>query len=240
MSRTLKRPMFRRGGSTNNGIMTGIVDREQKKYGDVPGRARELTPELASLLDEFTPQTKLPIGQVGLNLASGKFAGDGFLQNLVGSLQDPYASFVKADDARKTALDKRKASAVGVAIAEQSAKDLAKIKAKSKDFYAAQTPEEQFKVRSKIYAENRIPQIRDNASNLAMFEIRHRDKPYVQLGFVYSGKTRKYEPQFNNVPDGAITYNPADGRAFRKNKDGSLTELNPFNLEPIENVDGTE
>ena len=42
MSRTLKRPMFRRGGSTNNGIMTGIVDREQKKVGDVAGRAREL------------------------------------------------------------------------------------------------------------------------------------------------------------------------------------------------------
>ena len=30
MSRTLKRPMFRRGGSTNDGIMSGIVDREQK------------------------------------------------------------------------------------------------------------------------------------------------------------------------------------------------------------------
>ena len=42
--------MFRRGGSTNNGIMTGIVDREQKKIGDVAGRARELTPELESLL----------------------------------------------------------------------------------------------------------------------------------------------------------------------------------------------
>ena len=104
MSRTLKRPMFRRGGTVNNGIMTGIVDREQKKVGDVAGRARELTPELASLLEEFTPQTKLPIGQVGLNLASGKFAGDGFLQNLVGSLQDPYRQFTKADDAREAAV----------------------------------------------------------------------------------------------------------------------------------------
>ena len=100
MSKTLKRLMFRRGGSTNNGIMTGIVDREQKKVGDVAGRARELTPDFASLLEEFTPQTKLPIGQVGLNLASGKFAGDGFLQNLVGSIQDPYKQFTKADDAR--------------------------------------------------------------------------------------------------------------------------------------------
>jgi hypothetical protein len=64
MSRTLKRPMFRRGGSTNNGIMTGIVDREQKKVGDIAGRARELTPELASLLEEFTPQTRFPLGQI--------------------------------------------------------------------------------------------------------------------------------------------------------------------------------
>jgi hypothetical protein len=104
MSRTLKRPMFRRGGSTNDGIMTGIVDREQKSVGDVAGRARELTPELEALLREFTPKTKLPIGQLGLNLASGKFAGSGALQNIIGSLQDPYSQFVKADDAREAAI----------------------------------------------------------------------------------------------------------------------------------------
>ena len=125
MSRTLKRPMFRRGGSTNNGIMTGIVDREQKQIGDVAGRARELTPELASLLEEFTPQTKLPIGQLGLNLASGKFAGDGFLQNLVGSLQDPYRQFTKADDARKAAI-KSGAAKLGISQAMEEAKARAK------------------------------------------------------------------------------------------------------------------
>ena len=32
MSRTLKRPMFRRGGSTNTGIMSGLVDRD-KRFG---------------------------------------------------------------------------------------------------------------------------------------------------------------------------------------------------------------
>ena len=35
MSRTLKRPMFRRGGAVNDGIMTGIVDREKKAEGDL-------------------------------------------------------------------------------------------------------------------------------------------------------------------------------------------------------------
>ena len=29
MSRTLKRPMFRRGGTVNDGIMTGLTDRKQ-------------------------------------------------------------------------------------------------------------------------------------------------------------------------------------------------------------------
>jgi len=108
MSRTLKRPMFRRGGSTNNGIMTGIVDRTKKENGDfvtnVGKRTDVLAPEFETILDKYTPKTRLPIGQLGLNLASGKFAGDGFLQNLVGSLQDPYAQFTKADDARKAAV----------------------------------------------------------------------------------------------------------------------------------------
>ena len=104
MSRTLKRPMFKRGGTVNDGIMTGLTDRTEKSSGDVVGRARELTPELASLLEEFTPQTKLPLGQFGLNLASGKFAGSGALQNIVGSARDPYAQFTKADDARERAI----------------------------------------------------------------------------------------------------------------------------------------
>ena len=37
--RILKRPMFRKGGSTGQGIMTGLVDRTNM---DVGGRAKEL------------------------------------------------------------------------------------------------------------------------------------------------------------------------------------------------------
>ena len=33
MSRTLRRPMFKRGGSTNDGIMSGFKDREQLANG---------------------------------------------------------------------------------------------------------------------------------------------------------------------------------------------------------------
>ena len=65
MARVLKRPMFRRGGSTNDGIMSGFVDRDKRSTGDFIGKAREFTPELESLLREFTPKTRLPLGAVG-------------------------------------------------------------------------------------------------------------------------------------------------------------------------------
>ena len=96
MSRTLKRPMFRRGGSTNDGIMSGLVDREQKSTGDLIGRARELTPELESLLREFTPKTRLPLGAVGAALVGGTPIRD--------ALTAGYTDFAKRDDAREAAI----------------------------------------------------------------------------------------------------------------------------------------
>ena len=96
MSRTLKRPMFRRGGSTNDGIMSGLVDREQKSTGNLIGRARELTPELESLLREFTPKTRLPLGAVGAALVQGT--------PIKQALTSGYTDFTKRDDAREAAI----------------------------------------------------------------------------------------------------------------------------------------
>jgi hypothetical protein len=221
--------MFRRGGTVNDGIMTGIVDREKKAEGDIGTR----TEEIIKAMQQYAPipKTRLPLGEVGIALASGI--------DPIEALGLGYSKFTKADDLRRAALAKRRAGAVGIAIQAREAERLARLKNQKKTDYAAQTPEEQFKVRSKIYSESRIPAISNNAANLASFEIRHRDKDYVQLGFSYSNKTRKFEPQFNSVPEGAITYNPVDGRAYKREGD-KFIELNPFTLEPIENVDGTE
>jgi hypothetical protein len=221
--------MFRRGGTVNDGIMTGIVDREKKAEGDIGTR----TEEIIKAMQQYAPipKTRLPLGEVGIALASGI--------DPIEALGLGYSKFTKADDLRRAALAKRRAGAVGIAIQAREAERLARLKNQKKTDYAAQTPEEQFKVRSKIYSESRIPAISNNAANLASFEIRHRDKDYVQLGFSYSNKTRKFEPQFSSVPEGAITYNPVDGRAYKREGD-KFIELNPFTLEPIENVDGTE
>jgi hypothetical protein len=96
MARILKRPMFNRGGSSNQGIMEGLVDRTGYGKGDIVERARELTPEMAELLGEFTPKTRIPLGSIGADLMSGK----GFRDTAI----DNYRTYTTADDKRNAAV----------------------------------------------------------------------------------------------------------------------------------------
>ena len=97
MSRILKRPMFRKGGSSNKGIMTGLVDRKQYNLGGIDKeQVAKNVGVLEEVLREYTPKTRLPIGEFGLNLASG--------MTLTDALRDPYKRFTRADDAREAAI----------------------------------------------------------------------------------------------------------------------------------------
>ena len=104
MSRILRRPMFKMGGSTNSGIMTGLVDR--KGYADDTGiksrvvakSARDYISEFNPLLQEFTPKTQLPLGAVGAALVSGTPMKDALISG--------YTDFTKRDDARTAGIQK--------------------------------------------------------------------------------------------------------------------------------------
>jgi len=124
-------------------------------------------------------------------------------------------------------------------IESEQAEKLARIKASNKDFFAAQTDEAQFEVLTDLYSTSNIPQIKQGAANLADFRLKHKNQPYYELGYEYSKKSKKYEPDFGAVPIGGLTYDPGEGKAYRRNSDGSFTELNPITLEPLD-VDGTE
>jgi hypothetical protein len=97
VSRTLKRPMFRRGGTVNDGIMTGLTDRKQLANGysglDVD-RARLESMAISNIMNELAPipKTRLPIGQFGLDIATGTPIGE--------ALKSGYGTFTKQDDAR--------------------------------------------------------------------------------------------------------------------------------------------
>ena len=119
MSRILKRPMFRRGGKVNEGIMSGLVDRTKHAENPFPGSDINLeslkgnTAALEAILEQYTPKTRLPIGEFGLNLASG--------MTLTDALKKPYARFTQADDAREAAI-KGGASKIAISKALESPK----------------------------------------------------------------------------------------------------------------------
>ena len=231
MNRTLKRPMFRIGGSAGTGITSGLDQPQKMANGGRTGYQQGTMPTFQA--------TGLPgfLTSFGLNLLSTPPQGNIF-QTAATAARDPFnrlqASQVAAastaeDRAFKEKLLERQIES-DEAIAEMKQKD---------SFFAAQTPEEQFRERLKVYGESNIPVIKNNATDLANFEVKNRDQNYVQLDFVYDRKTKQFQPDFRSIPEGALTYNPQDGLAYR-NEGGQFIKLNPFTLEPLEDADGSE
>jgi len=178
MNRTLKRPMFRRGGSAD-GITSGL-DRQNYNVGGEVERIREL-------YNQFAPrtQTQAMPGSVssfltnfGLNLLSAPPRG-GLLATAATAAKEPFSTFqgiraqealqdralqqaivgqaIESDEAKSIAAAQQKFDASQAALDRASDLEIAKIKDKSG--YAAQTYEEQVKaMRSDLTdaAENRI------------------------------------------------------------------------------------
>ena len=218
-----------------NGIMSGIEDR--KKYAT--GSARERLERVAS---EFPDQGISPLNQFliqgGLNLMSQPSTGS-TLGDIATAAKGPTAQLFKDLSARGQLRKKLALEGEALDIESEQAEKLARIKASNKDFFAAQTDEAQFEVLTDLYSTSNIPQIKQGAANLADFRLKHKNQPYYELGYEYSKKSKKYEPDFGAVPIGGLTYDPGEGKAYRRNSDGSFTELNPITLEPLD-VDGTE
>ena len=249
MNRTLKRPMFRIGGSAGTGITSGLdkpraqyangttLEQLQKATGAVPNNRN-----LSQFLTTF-----------GLDLLSRPPSG-GFFSTVAQAARQPTQTLFdnlnrERDLQRQLALTAAQSDIKFGREKELLKDELAskeKIAAmKQKDsFFAAQTPEEQFRERAKIYSESTIPVIKNNATDLATFEVKNRGENYVQLNFEYDKKTKRFEPDFRSVPAGALTYDPGRGIAYRMTRrdDGILVPipLNPFTLEPIDKIDGTE
>ncbi len=119
MSRILKRPMFRKGGSTNSGIMTGLVDRKGYAKGPSWEEVMAKNPNIAEAYQSFggieaprdTSLSEMLIGG-GLNLVSGAGAGEGLMSNIAKSYKGPSEEFFKAQRAASDYDRKLKQAAV--------------------------------------------------------------------------------------------------------------------------------
>ena len=238
MNRTLKRPMFRIGGSAGTGITSGL-DQPRKQYNQGSNPYN---------MGNFAPGTGAGfLTQFGLDLLSRPPQG-GFFSTVAQAAKAPTEQLFSDFDSqrnlqRQVALAAEQSDIESEAATELLEKELAskeKIAAmKQKDMFAAQTPEEQFRERLEVYGDSAIPVIKNNATDIANFEVKNRDQNYVQLDFIYDRGTKNFQPDFRSVPEGALTYNPQDGLAYR-NVGGEFIKLNPFTLEPIKSIDGTE
>ena len=124
--------MFRIGGTPNQGIMHGLVDRKGYSTGSID--EKRLGTDVSAIkaaMDKYAPlpKSRFPLGEIGLRLASGQYAGDGLLSNIAGSAMDPYREWTKADDARNLAESQRTSSAISSAIGQQFAERTARAKA---------------------------------------------------------------------------------------------------------------
>ena len=244
MNRTLKRPMFRIGGSAGTGITSGLdkpraqyangttLERLQKATGAVPNNRN-----LSQFLTTF-----------GLDLLSRPPSG-GFFSTVAQAARQPTQTLFdnlnrERDLQRQLALTAAQ-SDIELGREKELLKDelaskekIAAMKQKDQ-LFAAETPAEQFRERLEVYSKSAVPIIKRNATDIANFEVKNRNENYVQLDFVYDRGTKDFEPDFRSIPDGALTYNPEDGLAYR-NVGGQFQKLNPFTLEPIKSIDGTE
>jgi hypothetical protein len=148
MSKVFKRPMFRKGGQVNEGIMTGIVDREQYQTGtpdpfigetdQFPYMAKPTESSPQMNLPDLKTMTKEnidllleaagdrggfdPLTQFLLQYgpAAAKQTGGGTFSNLIAAAEKPVASMIAAKQKEDDFLRSIRTQATGAAIKQRS------------------------------------------------------------------------------------------------------------------------
>lgn len=195
MSRILKRPMFRIGGSTNDGIMNmavpkrgnyavkgdvssednydpyaGLVDAQGNL--DTNSKLYKDAMTKAAILNAFSGQGRSQSDRIsdllisgGLNLAGGVGAGGGTLQAIAKSFKQPAEQFLKGSQEEEAFKRQLKLGAASSAISTADAIAIARNKMKQE--YAAQTIEAQTKEYSSALKEHPLPFVVNRREDIA-------------------------------------------------------------------------
>ena len=97
--RVFRRPMFRRGGTTNQGIMTGLVDRRRYDTGAFGRTAKEYATDIQSIMG--APDINQLLIQGGLGIAGGQGTGQGALADVASAFKGPTDKYFQQAMAKK-------------------------------------------------------------------------------------------------------------------------------------------
>lgn len=221
MSRILKRPMFRIGGSANDGIMSMAAPRKDYKEGSPrEQRITRSAEENVRLLEKLAgagPSTYSDLGDLlisgGLNLLSGKGAGKGTLGSIAESYKEPYQAFSKAR-AGEDAIKRQLRIAAGTqAMSSDEARELAQMK------YGMEAGKEQEQRKKELmqqyqlnYSEaNTFQNFLNNANEIG----RKIGLPVQTAPLTLTFKKGKFEiPGAKNMPEG-IYYDPRNNKYIK-------------------------
>jgi hypothetical protein len=172
MSKILKRPMFRKGGAANEGIMSMAQPRKNYQAGpavtNVYERLKKFDPSLGATAEKYGTAYELAMGldkeqdkndilarvliEGGLSGLSGKGAGKGTIGGLAESFREPVSKGLAEYSAIKKQPSQARLMGVKSAIEADAASKIAAAKAKTG--FAAQLPEEQIKADAAVLAKS--------------------------------------------------------------------------------------
>lgn len=248
MSKILKRPMFRIGGSVNDGIMSMAAPRKNYQQGSEYRQKRD---ELLPLYQEAYgtgPDVKSDLGDLlisgGLNLLSGRGAGKGTLGALAESYKDPYAAFAKARAGEEAAQRQLKLAATTGAISAVDARRLAEAKAKGESaFQKEYSPERKYYETYQVLTDPGKKQAFGDSIQQEYPEAFAEFVAYVQpsiiknpqlrenfIGTIPSkkeGKDRRF--QFDQMVAGGIYFKPDTKKLYQRDPEKNiLIEYDPY------------
>ena len=238
--KTFKRPMFRRGGSTNEGVMNGMVDRENFAVKGIDDATMEKIRARENLFRSITaPRGSDSLSNLlisgGLNLISGEGAGDGELAGIARAFKKPTQQFFKEDAAEKQfGRQLGLAAATGV-LGQKDKMELAKAKPRTVNSYESRVQGymDAFKI-SRAEAIKRVnkdletsPEQAPGTKEINFLEIYKRhpyrdiiasiksrtDKKFVVIPAEAYDKEKKLKPDFIGAP-GTPYYDPSTNTYF--------------------------
>jgi len=232
-NRTLKRPMFRKGGPAMEGIMTGIQDRTNYNEG---GRATELAEEYAKLLRRMAPSPtdrSLPqfLIQGGLNLVSGKGATGNTLRDIASAYQQPTAGLFKGIQARDAYDAQVGMAAAKAGISGAQSEREAALKGNKEKIFAAQLAETQIANEQKILLDSLPRALKGRAIDAATKNVQFKMNAPDSLKRNYIGiptySTIRIKgkdqlvPNLNNVQVNQIFYDVITGQYKKRISKGN-------------------
>lgn len=235
--KTFRRPMFRKGGSVNSGIMSGMRENFQDK--GMTDATSEAIKKRAQLYRQYAgdPIANLLI-QGGLGLVSGKGAGKGTLGAIATAYEEPTQRFLSQE--QQIGL-----KAVGDVLAEEQAFKLQKLKSAQKQMRTEQvTPAFENVVLNKAKSyENTLPyELKNKAIDAArkdtMFQRTAPDnlkRNYVGVP-TYTSVQRKGKPVsvpvLDNIQVGQIFYEVITGQ-YKKRISKGNGALDYVTIDPV-------